>query len=393
MEDAAPVTILLLDADLRYVNPTRALWVRVLEQIGETRVFGPGYVSAEELRAGVRVFAERHGPFDVVIATEHIALAPAELFSLRHYRRNFVTSHDPDTLLPACQRIAGELDRVAGLHVASLMETDFQYLTSAKIACLAQFPLVIGLGAQFVPSTPVVTEEAFLGPITDAWRRFVEATPARIVSLPMFVSDTASCSTALESRPYDWAIPGVAYRQRHAMRQRLTANAHWRVRGAPIRWGGALSTVGLRPWTSDWFVSQYQARFARDLRSSKYAYTCGSSLRYPVLKFFEIPAAGALLVCHPCRGFAALGFVHGVHALAGDDQAVLEQTVLRARPERLQAIARAGRTLVLSTHTVQARAAQLHRVLTVALDHRYHGSHWAAGCFVVDTPAAIARNA
>jgi hypothetical protein len=66
--------ILVYDCNVRYLNPTRTHFPVFLSLLGDVCFFGPGYCSTDVLEAGIKIFVEKHGPFDVAISTEHVGL-------------------------------------------------------------------------------------------------------------------------------------------------------------------------------------------------------------------------------------------------------------------------------------------------------------------------------
>jgi len=128
------------------------------------------------------------------------------------------------------------------------------------------------------------------------------------------------------------------------------------------------------------------------MRDARYGFTCGSVLRWPIRKYFEIPGSGAVLAAERCNGWEALGFVDGENAVCCEAADILEvNRWLAQEPERAQAIATAGHKLVRECHTTKARGEQIVESLRRILAGRFHGSYWAEGQlrFREVTPTAV----
>jgi hypothetical protein len=152
----------------------------------------------------------------------------------------------------------------------------------------------------------------------------------------------------------------------------------------------AANRLGLPVYRNAATARLYNALFQRTLRRSKMVYTASGGSGNLMRKFFEIPAAGAAMVCVPGNGFRALGFEHGRNyvQVVPADLATTVKT-LRADPA-LQAIADAGRHVVLTRHSLQARASQIAQCFHALRLGTYRGSRWEDGNFVVSEAAAAA---
>ncbi|HKG99146.1 MAG TPA: glycosyltransferase, partial [Bradyrhizobium sp.] len=207
----------------------------------------------------------------------------------------------------------------------------------------------------------------------------------RIASLVHFISDPEISLRKLVGRKYAWGVIGVQYHARKVALDALRTARVPVVRQTRFRKLMALAKK-LRLMLNEprpiqrWFNSDYQHR----LESSRYAFACGSAIDMPVRKFFEIPAAGAVLVCKPFCGFEAAGFRDGVNAIACDPQDIMDvHRSLEADPERAQAIADAGRRLVFTKHSLATRAAQLRETLSAMADGSFAGARWNNGEYTV----------
>ena len=61
---------------------------------------------------------------------------------------------------------------------------------------------------------------------------------------------------------------------------------------------------------ADKINSLYNSYFYSRLKNSKISYTCPSGAEFPVRKFLEIPASGALLMCQKFKNFENFGYIN-----------------------------------------------------------------------------------
>ncbi|MBU8741300.1 glycosyltransferase [Bacillus licheniformis] len=101
-------------------------------------------------------------------------------------------------------------------------------------------------------------------------------------------------------------------------------------------------------------------KYAQELNRAKIFFTCGSALRYPLLKFFEAPACRTLLLAEPNQDIFDLGFKDGTHFIACEVEDFYDKAkyYLQNKKER-QRITDNGYRLVHSQHTYHARAQEI----------------------------------
>jgi hypothetical protein len=199
--------------------------------------------------------------------------------------------------------------------------------------------------------------------------------------MPAMLDLDEFCFRPLKDRKHEWSVPGTRYRSRarareqlHEMGKRLGGTRHYLL--MKLLSGLRAPLYRDRAW-----LDLYNGGFVRTLRDSQRVYTCGSAIRLAIRKFFEIPAAGAVLVCDPCYGFEALGFRDGHNAIASPPEQLAERFAPGPSVEQLQDIATAGQRMVLRSHSISARAAQMRRCLDAIIGGTFRGSYWSGGEF------------
>ncbi len=236
---------------------------------------------------------------------------------------------------------------------------------------------------------PNIEKEAFANRANDVWADFLESDGTKVSSMHHIIGDDEFCSVPLADRPVRWSVMGATYRAREV------AIAHLRTGGldptvtSPVRkMLAGLKKLRLLRGESSWSLDLVQRSFSQSLQNSRYSYTCGSGLEMPIRKFFEIPAAGAVLVCRPFRGAADLGFRAGENFVECEPQDILDaHRFLEQDPERAQAIADAGRRMVMEKHSVVARAAQLRLALDALVGGKGVG-RWRDGAYAIQGAGA-----
>lgn len=384
---------LYLTFNVGFMGPTRELLLEVLQNSTELTIFGPGYSSEDEVLAGVEAFVEKNGPYDVILTDEYVL----QNFDMEHPERNRFVNH-------ACRFDRGLLFQAAhwrdflksydGIRVICLLQSDYYNFTPLHTERLLETgDYYIGWGEElileksmlpFSKVPPECMEATTYKKWRDDYHDFVKANRNRVISTPMFISKDECCDRPLEKRPYDWTCLGADYNARVIARKKLDEAGFKR----PGRWmPRAFSVAGklnFNMYNKYWTLAAIRWGFRRALRQSKYTFTCGSLLKWPIRKFFEVPANGSVLVCEPFKGFEALGYANETNALTVEADDILEAHAwLNTNPDRAQAIATAGRELVLQSHSVEARSEQIALALQAILARQFSGSRWVDGKFTL----------
>jgi hypothetical protein len=103
-------------------------------------------------------------------------------------------------------------------------------------------------------------------------------------------------------------------------------------------------------------------QFNRALNTTYSAFTCASAFRYTLMKYFEIPASGALMFGETTPELEALGFRDGEHYIAVDDRNFAERIrYYTSKVGRLEGdrIRLQGCDFVSTTHTWSKRISGL----------------------------------
>jgi hypothetical protein len=346
-------------------------------------------VDQATLAQGVERFIERHGPFDVILATEHIVFfdAPNQASLEKAYRRQYAMRFQAK-MISYASKIFESYTRAQGIKGVVLLESDYYNFPKHQVDLLENLDgYFIGFGEQFVrpvQELKYLSCESFALHTNDRWHDFVVRQRPRLIAMPAFLNEAEFAWHPLSDRNTRWCVLGAKYWARQEARRILKAHGI-RLTGewlAPLV--SLLGRLKLRPYGCALSQKTINYLFRNALESAKYAYTCGSGLGYPIRKYFEIPAAGSVLVCMPCNGFQALGFQDKTNALTCLPQNLVEvHHALEQDPGWAQSLADAGRQLVWEKHRTSARAIQLDESFRSILAGRFVGSYWDSGDYCI----------
>ncbi len=391
--------ILFVDCYHQYLNPTSgllsALFVSAAEDV---HFYGPGYSSEEELKGGIQAFVDRTGPYDGLVLGMQVPLFAWDDDRLRRnamHVQNYNAFGSPvATLIPFFKDVLSSVKRLPIQNrFISLLNFDYYVTTQRHTAIFEELAaFVITPGVQFAsPPEDLPSwawqERHFIRKkhlISNAWIEFLRRMPNRVLSLPHFVADGEFSFRGLSERRNTVSIPGIEYVMRRKGRETLKARGLRPAKKPIFNLLRAADRIGFRVFSRYLLLKTYHAAYHGDLIDTRFAYTSREGYGIPVRKFFEIPAAGALLLCLSPVGFVELGFRDGENYLEVEPDTLPEAIeALMRDPARAQAIASAGRQLVFQRHSLSARSGQLLRCLRAISAGVFAGSGWNRGEFEV----------
>lgn len=400
--------ILLLDFNIAYINNTKSLLIKAMQQTMDVLFFGPGYVSDEDLQNGVINFVEKQDNIDIIAATEHIFVSCYDLYNIytkfskeeqKLYMKKLFGKHmycenvNFDIFVDTLHIFKKFLENIQKPKIWFLFETDvymlpqkfcdFLYNSNGYIASTIALPFV-----KAKKNYQYLAKEDFYSKVNDNWYNLLKKIPCKVISLPHFIdsSEFGIVSPPLSIRPKLALSLGVQYWARKVASSEMKKHGMKRGYNIHILVYKLLYRLGVNLWSKLPMLAYYQRKFMFILLQHKYLFTCGSGLDWPIRKFFEIPAAGAVLIAKPFTGFEQAGFKHLENCYVTEPENVVEAVeYLEAHPIQAQQIANAGRNLIYEKHSVDARSKQLEIAFRAIINNQFNGTHWENGNFHVIT--------
>ena len=394
------IRALYVDIDLVHLNPTATYFPQLIEAaVPNVTFYGPGFSSPDLLTKGLLSWIRETGPYEVifigpnspVLIDDLNAVIPGTLAYMRRYTAHEHTDSQIVAFLKDLFAVLTEDD--IEHRVASSLNFDYYGATDAQVQRLQDLNLtLIGPNEQFV--RPLAELPAFVkqekhyqrkkARLSDCWFDFLHAHPERVITALHYVLPSEFSYTPIHLRRPVVAVPGVEYH--------LRKEANVALRRTGIRMASkwyfhlfrVMSRLGVPVYGHPLGLHLYNHCFQRTLKTSRYVYTARGGFGLPVRKFFEIPAAGALMLCSPCTGYQELGFVDGVHyhSVEPNDLPELLQELTRTGAGHEVAIA--GRKVTATNHSLHARAQQIALCLEALTKGTYRGARWHQGEFFVE---------
>jgi hypothetical protein len=393
--------LLFADINALYMNPTPNLAPLLMQTVNpETRFYGPGFVSPEEIDLGIEKWCERTGPYDAIVLGSWTPILVDSFEESLERRINFIKKYlvrnfQIKTALIFYKDIQKNLKNIdVPRKIFFGLAYDYYATSQSQVDKIEEFDLtLIAPNRQFckrVEDLPEATksEDAYKRKeqrLSNAWQDFVQKKPERVITATHFIAPDEFSYKALAERKNLISVPGVLYNLRKEAVVNLKKNGFSNNKYKRFATVYKIADhLGLRPYARAIPLKLFNYGFFQGLSNTKFVYTARGGFGTPIRKFFEIPAAGALLLCEPCFGYEELGFKDGEHYLKAEPKNLADRLdEIISDPDRAQVIANAGRKLVVSKHSLNARANQIRACLTELINGNYLGSYWNQGRFVV----------
>ncbi|MGD6775881.1 glycosyltransferase family protein [Sutcliffiella horikoshii] len=106
--------------------------------------------------------------------------------------------------------------------------------------------------------------------------------------------------------------------------------------------------------------SLVNANYAKEISKAHIFFTCGSRYKYPVLKYFEIPACRTLMLAEPVPDILELGFKDGENFVACNRDNFYEKAMYYLKNENERELIRDnGYKFIHEKHTISVRALEI----------------------------------
>ncbi|MFY9072128.1 glycosyltransferase [Aliarcobacter butzleri] len=382
--------ILYLDINVMYHNPTRNNIPFLLKEISELYIYGLGYTSNDLLEKGLNYFHELNGPFDFVVTNEHIVFG-SENSQLnddyyKAYENNYFVQSNLKKLKSIFQEQYKFFKSYSGNKLVFLLESDYYNFQKNKIERLLNCDTyIVGWGESMVAHTSLLEDlekEAFGKDANNNWYEFIQNNN-KIIQIPHFINSSEFYFECLDNRKNLIYIAGVNYYHRKKALEVLK-KSKYKIDDKKYynKIYSLMRKLKIKPDAHPILMRLYNTFFRNEIDCSKYVFTCGSGLEWPIRKFFEIPAAGSLLLAKPFYNSEKLGFIDGENFIKTDYNDIEDKIKwLEENPQIAQKIAKNGQDLIWKLHSLSARADQFKHSLDSIMENRFAGTYWKNGEF------------
>lgn len=371
-----PTRALYLGFNRSYTNPTAEILLRILGSIFDLQYYGPGFSTEYELEIGFEKWIKMQDHFDFIIVDTYIFEADKILTRSKPFLGDFIKFKPDEYKKYALQYNKYFLSFVGKKILISNWDT--YNIDPHTIDTLIESETYV-LDPGHSLSDLIVNIKNSYGLFTsgnDNWFNFTSTFRHRVISVPHIISSSEFDFSPLNSRRYFFTIIGASYPERKNAFNILPFNLKvkrfiYRVKES-IRYR-------ISSQMSYKFLINLRHNYLNLVSNSKLCYCSGGPWLYPVRKYFEIPARGAVSVGWSCTGFENLGFKDGENFLIAPNNSDILNISSKYTSIELELIANAGRKLIWLKHSDWARRIQIEESINLINLNKFKGSYWNKG--------------
>lgn len=389
---------LYVDVNTIHINSTaNELLLMLYDFCDDITFYGPGYLNDDCINEGILKFIKNNKTFDVVIfgPTCPIMSKSNEETSVEYVRVWTANKLDPKLVLSYFKDISKNFLKLEiAIKAISTLNYD-HYTDPGKVLDMIEKNslYLIGPNEQFqslIENLPTFTKEEKHykrkeGKFSDRWYNYTASYPERQITALHFVSINEFFFEPLEMRPYEVSVPGVEYVLRKKVLAELSNTNYKKVPKKLFYLYKLLNRLGIPVYNNRFGMSLYNTTFKNTLRDTKCVYKARGGFGIPVRKFFEIPASGTLMMCHPCIGFKELGFIPNKNYIDLENEGLLEALNHWVKNPKAQTIASNGQKLIATKHASKSRFDQINQCLKEIQKNNFLGSKWINGEYKIQT--------
>lgn len=387
------MNVLILGINRNYVNPYTEIVLKIFDYTCNCYFFGPGYVTRNELENGIDNYVERIENIDLLVTDSMIF--EYSLYSNQKYAyRNAGISCSLDDVYRYGQSLENYF-RKSALKKILIANWDYYATPKEHITYLKENNDCYVISYVDFKSFYSIRDakrngNSFISNIdseypdkNDNWYNFITENKNRVISLPnSFYCFNYKFFSSLDKR-IRLDIPGFPYLERRITRELYNPKERRRHQYYELIFFGEKFVRRLSPKRSVFWGDLQSLRLFKRLYQNTITWTSGAVTRTPIAKYFEIPAAGSVLVCQSFGGMKELGFNHGTNCIQTESKEELARVLANTTPEDLKIISRLGQQMVLKNHSILARSRQLEKVLEGLKENSFKGSYWSRGKYIV----------
>lgn len=361
--------VLYIDFNYKYINPTKELLFKLSKLMFEKVVnYGPGYVTLDQLNKGIISFIKKNGPFDYVVTNETAFCSyNAKIWrqdSLKDIYKSFDIKFPKEHL---SYKIIKDLNdffiNFDGNLILYKLQSDFynERIENLQFYETKKKMKIVTWGEDLwekKENLEFINNEKFLKHPNNLWFDFVQKNKNRIISVPHFLDNSEIDFNNPKDKINKVTVPGVKYWFREEVVNILKRKKYYRNNNFIYPFANFLMRFGVSMYQSEFGINILSKTFINSIKSSKFAFTCGTVYKMPLRKFFEIPALGTALICYPFKNAEKFGFIDNETCFYVSSPQDFEYKIDKIMDDKnlYQKVMSNGRDMINSMHTTKQRS-------------------------------------
>ena len=213
--------------------------------------------------------------------------------------------------------------------------------------------------------------------LNDNWYAFENENKNKIISFPFAIANSYFDYGVNKARKNKFSIVGVLYRERKNVIGLLSLNLKINLFKEIVLY--RIRKLFRKNIMTSYWMYRKMFLYKNLISNSEFCFCSGGPLDYPVRKYFEIPAKGAIPIGFKCNGFQHLGFQHGENFIEATTKEDVKSAINTLSGDDIVRISNNARSHIYKFHSENARVKQMEHTFRKIFDQTFHGSIWEYG--------------
>lgn len=380
------IKLLYLGFKHDYINPTSKLLLKIYDKSAETLFIGPGFKSIinlndkNELENKINKFIPELVIIDSrAFGSEYLNhnisgqnYSKKDFYGFILFLNNFIKYNKIQLIVDFSQ---------TDIYKLPLLLTE----KLKKFNCYS-----IGLDKNFFSpkeNYKYLSKEKFAKFANDNWYNYTIENSHSIISLPHPIDENEFFYEKIIHRKIDFSVMGVKYYCRKSARK-ILQKSNYNIYSSDLKRkyiSCMITSLRKLSINTNKMNNFYNSYFYSILNSSKISYTCPSGAEFPVRKFLEIPASGALLMCQKFKNFENFGYINKKNVISVELNELEDAAHYYLKELDLsQEIVNNCQKFLLENHSTNSRIKQMRDALELISKNNFKGSSWKNGSFFLN---------
>jgi len=375
--------LLYLGFKHNYINPTSNLLLKIYERSADSLFIGPGFRNIIDFNNKFEV-EKKINKFIPEIVIIDARCFGSEYLKLNISGQNYSKKNFDEFIIFLNNFIKyNKIPQIVDFSFIDIYKLPFLLIEKLKkFDCYT-----IGLDKNFFSpkeNYKYLSKENFVKYANDNWYDYIRENSHLIISVPHPIDEQEFSYEKINQRKIDLSVLGVKYYCRKKAGKILKKTNYNIYSGDLKRKCISFMITSLRKLSikADKINNLYNSYFYSTLKNSKISYTCPSGAEFPVRKFLEIPASGALLMCQKFKNFENFGYINKKNVIAVELNELEDAVHYYLKELDLsQEIVSNCQKFLLENHSTNSRIKQISASLELIVQNKFKGSSWKNGSF------------
>ena len=368
-----------------YLNDQLEVIQSVLNQVFDLSFYGPGFTNEEILDKSIENWISKK-EFDVIFMDDlcYVFEDFDEKIIFKFFQEGFICHFDINTFYSRAKEYMKFYENYSKPKVWICLRDFYavnkeytSYLKKSKGYYLSCFGYTLNYSVKEITERYVNHPFFQKSSLNDNWYTFENENKNKIISFPFAIANSYFNYAINNNRKNKFSIVGVLYRERKKVLSLLSSDLKINIFKEIIF--DKIKRLFVTEKMTPYKLNRKKFLYKNLISNSAFCFCSGGPVDYPVRKYFEIPANGAIPIGYKCNGFEHLGFKHGENFIVATSKDDVKIAINTMPSDEIVRISNNARLHINKFHSEHARVKQMELTFRKIFDQTFYGSVWEYG--------------